>query len=130
MFLVSISADGDPALKDAPRNKKMKLARVVVDSIVSTLLLTSVVCAQSSADHRRRLPIRGLAVSGCPEAPEEDALVSTCIASSLREADDEQPAAPRSPAEIVLRIPTGTPLRIALDQRAALTNPARWFTGR
>lgn len=108
----------------------MKLARVVVDSIVSTLLLTSVVCAQSSADHRRRLPIRGLAVSGCPEAPEEDALVSTCIASSLREADDEQPVAPRSPAEIALRIPTGTPLRIALDQRARINKPGEVVHGK
>jgi hypothetical protein len=60
-----------------------------------------------------------LSPTGCDEAPQEDALVSTCAPATLAELD-EIPVVPlvaQPTANIALAIPIGTPIRIALDQR-------------
>jgi hypothetical protein len=94
----------------------MNRPRVALLSSFAVLLLTPVAHAQSSEAPRRHLPMRELAQSGCIQAPGEDALVATCVASSFKD-DAEDVVQPLAPVEIALRLPDGTPLRIALDQR-------------
>lgn len=107
----------------------MNLARVAVLSNISLFLLTGVACAQSGDTPRRHLAIRGLAPSGCSEAPSEDALVATCIpASSANEAEDLAP--PLMPADVALKLPDGTPLRVALDQRVRIDKPGAAVRGK
>ena len=96
----------------------MKFARVVVYAILCALFLTPILCAQSNDANRRRLPVRGLAPSGCAEAPGEDALVSMCI--PVAREIEESPVQPLAPAEIPLKVASGTPLRIALDHRVRI----------
>jgi hypothetical protein len=100
----------------------MNFARVVVYSILSTSLFTSSVFAQSTEDNRRRLPVRSVAPSGCSETPPQDALPFTCFPSSLMEAD-KATGPPLLLAEIALKVPVGTPLRIALDQKVRVNKP-------
>lgn len=66
---------------------------------------------------------------GCGEAPDEDALVFTCAPASLV-AQQEIPVAAPPPARIALSLPTGTPLRIALDQRARVSHPGEMVHGK
>ena len=107
----------------------MNFARVVVYSILSTLLFTATVRAQSTADDRRRLPVRELAPSRCSEAPPQDTLPFTCVPSSLAEAKEATPP-PLLPAEIALKLPAGTPLRIALDQKVRVNKPGALVHGK
>jgi len=97
----------------------MNFARVAVLSNISVLLFTPVVLAQSSESPRRHLAVPGLAPSGCTEAPAEDALVATCVPPS-NDYDAADVLEPLAPAEIALKLPGGTPLRIALDQRVRI----------
>src|SRR5260370_33894024 len=52
----------------------------------------------------------------CDVAPREDALGSLCTPPSDAEEKQDE-AASMSPAKILLTIPSGTPIRLALDQR-------------
>src|SRR3981081_2666061 len=66
---------------------------------------------------------------GCEEAPREDALVSECLPSSFSE-EDAPPSASEFYARISLRVPHGTPLRIALDQRTRVDHPGEVVHGK
>src|SRR3981081_1772414 len=66
---------------------------------------------------------------GCEEAPREDALVSECLPSSFSE-EDAAPSASEFHARISLRVPNGTPLRIALDQRTRVDHPGEVVHGK
>ena len=57
-------------------------------------------------------------VSGCEEAPREDAGASLCAPPSSE--GERREIEPMAPARIALTIPTGTPLRIALDERVRI----------
>jgi hypothetical protein len=97
----------------------MNLARAALLSSISFLLLTTGALAQSTVVPRRHLPIRELAPSGCTEVPAEDALVATCIPpASPNEPEDTAP--PLAPADLALKLPSGTPLRVALDERVRI----------
>ncbi len=103
----------------------MYLARISSCLPLSMLLCASAALGQSAPDAPHGDPAPALAenVSGCGEAPREDALVSLCAPPSSTE---EQPAAAverAAPATIALTIPTGTPLRIAVDQRVRINHP-------
>jgi hypothetical protein len=77
-----------------------------------------------------RVPEASSAV--CSEDPVEDALVSTCVPASIQTAREEQPVEKVSlpPATIHLSLPSGTPLRIALDQRARINHPGEVVHGK
>jgi hypothetical protein len=66
----------------------------------------------------------------CDQAPEGDALVSLCAASTTLEEGTEEVATPPPPARIYLGIPGGTPLRIALDQRVRINHPGEVVHGK
>jgi len=65
----------------------------------------------------------------CDQSPEGDALVSLCAPSTtVEERTEEVAIAP--PARINLGIPSGTPLRIALDQRVRINHPGEVVHGK
>jgi hypothetical protein len=100
----------------------MYLARISPCLPLTLLFCASVALGQSAPDAPQGEPLSAPAekVSGCGEAPREDALVSLCAPpSSTEEAAVERAV----PATIALTIPTGTPLRIALDQRVRINHP-------
>jgi hypothetical protein len=65
-------------------------------------------------------------LSGCQEAPREDALVSMCAPP----ASGAEVPAPVPVAMIALSIPAGTPLRIELDQRARIDHTGEVVHGK
>ena len=96
----------------------MYLARMILYSCLPVLLCAQVSLAQS-----------GLRSAVCDQAPREDALVSVCVPSSIGEAEEVLVVAP-PPARIALGIPSGTPLRIALDQRVRINQPGELVHGK
>jgi hypothetical protein len=78
----------------------------------------------------RRLAVSGFAV--CNEVPQDDALVSTCAPATLAERGEivAVPVAAQPTANIALAIPTGTPIRIALDQRTPVDHPGELVHGK
>jgi hypothetical protein len=98
----------------------MHFARTIRCSWLSVFLYVPAAFAQS-----------GVNSTGCAEAPGEDALASICAPPSL--AAEEEPAvavvAP-PPAKIALGLPSGTPLRIALDQRVRINHPGELVHGK
>jgi hypothetical protein len=96
----------------------MHFARLAFSFCVPVLLCAPLALAQSVSSSQ-----------GCSEAPDEDALVFTCAPASLV-AEEETPVAVPPPARIALSLPTGTPLRIALDQRARINHPGEIVHGR
>src|SRR5260221_516860 len=110
----------------------MYLARISSCLPLSMLLCAAAALGQSAPDAPHGDPAPALAenVSGCGEAPREDALVALCAPPSSAE---EQPVAAverTAPATIALTIPTGTPLRIAVDQRGRINHPHRMGHGK
>src|SRR5438309_4863252 len=88
--------------------------------LVSLLLCRPAMRGQSAAgstEQRTRPVVQN--VSGCDEAPREDAGASLCAPPSSEETLATA-AEPLVPADIALTLPTGTPLRIALDQRVRI----------
>jgi hypothetical protein len=85
---------------------------------VSLLAFASVALGQSVADTPQGAPPAGQLVSGCAETPREDASVSLCAPPSSEE--NRPTVEPVPPATISLTLPTGTPLRIAVDQRVRI----------
>jgi hypothetical protein len=102
----------------------MDLARFTPSLPLSLLLCTSAALGQSAPapaqDAPRPVqPASVQNVSGCEEAPREDALVAMCAPPSSGEGR-EAAVEPIAPATIPLSVPIGTPLRIALDQRVRI----------
>jgi hypothetical protein len=96
----------------------MHLARISWCLPVSLLACASVALAQSAADTAQSASPAGQLVSGCAETPREDASASLCAPPSSEE--NRAAVEPVPPATISLTLPTGTPLRIAVDQRVRI----------
>jgi hypothetical protein len=108
----------------------MYLARIAPCLPLTMLFCVSAALGQSAPDATETEPARAERVSGCEESPREDALVSLCAPPS---AAAESPAAKVesvAPATIALKIPTGTPLRIAVDQKARISHSGEVVHGK
>lgn len=77
-------------------------------SVPSSLALPSVASCQTGVS------------GGCGRVPQEDALPALCLPPS-----SEMFASPAPISTIELRIPAGTPLRVALDERVRIKEPGR-----
>src|SRR6266481_1855878 len=84
---------------------------------ISLLFGASAALGQSAGDGAPA-SARVQTVSGCEEAPREDASASLCVPPSSEK--ESRAVEPVAPANIPLTIPTGTPLRIAVDQRVRI----------
>jgi hypothetical protein len=104
------------------------LARVAPYFCVSTLLWAPISFAQSSQGSAPRPQASGSTASACDEEPREDALVSTCAPPSA--SVKEEILEPLPNAQVTLTIPSGTPLRIGLDQRVRIDQPGEVVHGR
>jgi len=102
--------------------------------ISSYLPLSLLFCAsafgQSAPDAAQSEPAATQNASACDEAPREDAMVSLCAPPSSAEEPRAAEVEPAAPATIPLTIPTGTPLRIALDQRSRINHPGEVVHGK
>src|SRR5258708_24719447 len=100
----------------------MYLARISSCLPLSMLLCASAALGQSAPDAPQGDPASVAAeeVSGCGEAPREDALVSLCDPPYSTEVQPAAAVELTAPATIALSIPTGTPLAIAVDQRVRI----------
>jgi hypothetical protein len=106
----------------------MCFARTIVYLSLPVLLCAPVAPAQSGSENGPR-PLTTGSSYACSEAPGEDALISMCAPPSFAEEGDA-PLAAGPPAKIALQIPSGTPLRIALDQRARVNHPGEVVHGK
>src|SRR5882762_5982630 len=88
-----------------------------------------VASAQSDPVENPQRPAVPVTQATCDEAPREDALVSLCVPPSFPE-EDAAPPASGFLAKISLNLPNGTPLRIALDQRARVDHPGEMVHGK
>jgi len=97
----------------------MHLARISWCLPVSLLACASVALGQSAADTPQSAPpAAARLISACAETPREDASASLCASPSSEE--NRPTVEPVTPATISLTLPTGTPLRIAVDQRVRI----------
>jgi len=96
----------------------MHLARISWCLPVSLLACASVALGQSAADTPQGAPPAARLISACAETPREDASASLCAPPSSEE--NRAAVEPVPPATISLTLPTGTPLRIAVDQRVRI----------
>ena len=85
---------------------------------VSLLACASVALGQSAADTPQSEAPAARLISACAETPREDASASLCAPPSSEE--NRPTVEPVPPATISLTLPTGTPLRIAVDQRVRI----------
>jgi hypothetical protein len=85
--------------------------------------------AQSDPVENPQRPAIHAAQATCDEAPREDALVSLCVPPSSSGEDATAPAS-EFVARISLNLSSGTPLRIALDQRARVDHPGEMVHGK
>jgi hypothetical protein len=85
--------------------------------------------AQSDAVENPERPAVHATQATCDEAPREDTLVSLCVPPCSSE-EDAAPPASEFVARISLNLPNGTPLRIALDQRARVDHPGEVVHGK
>src|SRR6267143_712455 len=88
-----------------------------------------VALAQSDPVENPQRPAVHATQATCDEAPREDGLVSLCVPPSSSE-EDAAPPASEFLARISLNLPTGTPLRIALDQRTRVDHPGEMVHGK
>jgi hypothetical protein len=109
----------DNATMTRPKAHSMHLARIALSFTLPVLLGVPMALAQS-----------GWSSTGCGEAPDEDALVSTCAPASFVEEKEEVAVVAPPPARIALSIPSGTPLRIALDERARISHTGELVHGK
>jgi hypothetical protein len=105
----------------------MRFARITVYFSLLMLLCAPLVPAQSGSEGAAR-PLSTGSSYGCSEAPREDALISLCAPPSF--AEEEAPIVAGPPAKIALEIPSGTALRIALDQRVWVNHPGEVVHGK
>jgi hypothetical protein len=109
-----------PSTITRPKVHPMHFARTLRCSWLSVFLCVPAAFAQSGANS-----------TGCGEAPGEDALVSMCAQPSLVLAEEPAVAVVTPPpARIALGLPSGTPLRIALDQRVRISHPGEVVHGK
>src|SRR6266849_9791092 len=113
----SLSLDNN-ATMTRPKAHPMHLARIALSFSVPVLLYAPMALAQSGSNS-----------AGCGEAPDEDALVSTCAPATLVK-EEEIPLVTPQAARIALSLPSGTPLRIAVDQRARINHSGEVVHGK
>src|ERR1700688_1838472 len=123
MFSSYIRRDRSPSLHDdatatRPKAYPMNLSRIILCSSLPVLLCAPRTPAQSGSNS-----------AVCDQAPGEDALVSTCAPSSFG-AEEEGSVVTSPPARIALGLPSGTPLRIVLDQRVRISHPGEVVRGK
>jgi hypothetical protein len=96
---------------------------------VLTFLILGWVRVTSAQSSPSSDPPRHIAPATCDEAPREDGLVFLCAPPTFPE---QEPQLPPSVflAKIPLNLPSGTPLRIALDQRTRIDHPGEMVHGR
>jgi hypothetical protein len=109
----------------------MYLSRISL-SLPLSLLCACVALGQSPAESSQAAPalVSAPGAPACDEAPREDADASLCAPPSSEEATRAAEAPPMTPATIPLTIPTGTPLRIAVDERARISHPGEAVHGK
>lgn len=107
----------------------MYLARITWFLPLSLLICSSPALSQSPPD-AAPAPASQQYVPACDETPREDAMVSLCAPPSLVEETRAAEAEPAAPATIPLSISAGTPLRIAVYQRARLNHPGEVIHGK
>jgi hypothetical protein len=95
----------------------MHLARISSCLPVSLLLCGSAL-GQSAPDTAQSAPAVEQKLAACAETPREDASPALCAPPSSEE--ERGAVEPAAPATIPLTLPSGTPLRIALDQRVRI----------
>jgi hypothetical protein len=108
----------------------MYLARISPFLPLTLLFCASATLGQSALDATERESTRGERVSACNEAPREDALVSLCAPPSGAAGAAAARAESLMPATIALKIPTGTPLRIAVDQKVRVSHSGEVVHGK
>jgi len=95
---------------------------------VSLLACASVALGQSAADTPQSAAPAARLISACAEPPREDASASLCAPPSSEE--NRPIVEPVAPATISLTLPTGTPLRIAVDQRVRIRDSGEVVHGK
>lgn len=96
--------------------------RMVYPIFVLTLLASTALAQTSSSESRAATQEQ--TYGGCLAAPAPDAPPSMCVpALDKNENDASAEAATQPTAKIDLRVPEGTTLRIALDQRTRISHP-------
>src|ERR1700687_701832 len=108
----------------------MYLARIAWWLPLSVVLCASRGRSQSTPEATQGEPAPAHYVPACDEAPLEDAMVSLCAPPSLAEEPRAAEVELVEPATIPLTIPTGTPLRVAVDQRARIDHPGEVVHGK
>jgi hypothetical protein len=108
----------------------MYLARIAWWLPLSVVLCASPGLSQSAPGATQGEPAPAHYVPACDEAPLEDAMVSLCVPPSLAEEPRAAEVELAEPATIPLTIPTGTPLRVAVDQRARIDHPGEVVHGK
>jgi len=106
----------------------MYLARTARCLPLSLLLCASPALGQSALD-ATAAPVPAQSIPVCEEAPREDAMVSLCAPPSSAEELRAAEVEPAAPAIIPLTLLAGTPLRIAVDQRARISHPGELIHG-
>jgi hypothetical protein len=107
----------------------MHLARFSSSLPISLLLSASPALGQSTSTPAQAQPASDQRLSGCDEAPREDAPVALCVPPSSEDARAVM-LEPIVPASIPLTVPSGTPLRIALDQKVRIGHPGEVVHGK
>jgi len=108
----------------------MYLARIAWLLPLSLVQCASPALSQSAPEATQGEPAAAQKASACEEAPREDASVSLCVPPSSAEESRAAAVEPAAPATIPLTIPTGTALRIALDQRSRINHPGEVVHGK
>jgi hypothetical protein len=108
----------------------MYLARISPFLPLTLLFCASATLGQSALDATERESARAERVSGCNEAPREDALVSLCAPPSAAEESPAARAESVAPATVALTISRGTPLRIAVDQKVRVSHSGEVVHGK
>lgn len=101
----------------------MLLARAIFCSSLTALLYSSTAPAQSVPESTSSQATSTSRTAGCGEAP-----ITMCVPPfEMEPLGTSTVAAPA--AKITLQVPTGTPLRIALDQRVRISRPGEVVHG-
>jgi hypothetical protein len=109
-----------------------RLTRAIFCISPLALLGVSIGSAQTATESTAPLRVPVSSSVGCDAAPQDDALVSPCARAALA-GEDQIPGvcAPAPPtADIALAIPTGTPIRIALDRRTRVDHQGQLVHGK
>ena len=112
-----------------------RFTRAILSFSPLVLLWAPTELAQTPAESAAQSQPAVAKSGGCDEAPQEDALVSTCAPATVAESDETPmiatvPVAAQPTANIALALPAGTPIRIALDQRTRIDHPGELVHGK